>query len=322
MRLIMMGTGPFALPTFRYLLSQSHDIPVLITRPARPGVGKKGPPPSPMRMEAEARGIPVWDPEDVNDPAVIADITQLNPDLLVVCDYGQILASSVIATARLGGINLHGSLLPKYRGAAPINWAIYRGESETGVSVIHLTPQLDGGPILSRRVLPIRAEDDAETLEPMLAELGVEAVAEAIGLLETWNGRDVLGELQAADQVTRARRLRKEDGRLDWHRTARQLFDQIRALKPWPGTYTYWYPPGKPAQRWIIDRAQIVDSPDNSSAGSTPGEITVASSGRLCVATGDGSLELLAIQPAGKRVMPVGEFLRGQAVAVGQRLGE
>ena len=123
------------------------------------------------------------------------------------------------------------------------------------MSVIHLTPQLDGGPILSRRVLPIRAEDDAESLEPVLAELGVDAVSEALERLANWNGQDVLGEPQAADQVTRARRLRKEDGRLNWQRPARRLVDQIRALKPWPGTYTYWHAPGKPAQRWIIDRA-------------------------------------------------------------------
>lgn len=343
-QIVMMGTGPFAVPTFTALLQGSDQIPLLITRPVRPGVGKKAPPESPMRRLAQERGVPVWDPEDVNQPEVVRRLAELSPDLLVVCDYGQLLSAELLSVARRGGINLHGSLLPKYRGAAPINWAIYRGERETGVSVIHLTPGLDAGPVLSRRTLPLLDEDDAESIEPRLAQLGVAAVADAIELLKGWDGRQLLGELQAPELVTRARRLKKEDGRIRWTRSARQVFNQIRAFKPWPGSYTYWQRPGKPPQRWIVDVAQpwqelpesalaaglaaagadtsgVAPVGPQSSAGWGAGRVVVAG-GHLWVATGDGWLELERLQPEGKRVMTASELLRGTPLQTGDVLGE
>ena len=163
MRLVMMGTGPFAVPTFRELLVTHHTIAALVTGPVRNKPGKLVPA-TPMRDLAHAHGVRIFDPEDINAPSARAELAQMDADLLVVCDYGQILSAETLATARLGGINLHASLLPKYRGAAPINWALYHGETETGVSVIHMTPQVDAGPVIAQGATPIRPEETSVEL--------------------------------------------------------------------------------------------------------------------------------------------------------------
>src|SRR5580658_7954026 len=148
MRLIMLGTGPFAVPTFRTLNQRGHELRALVTQPLRPSKGDRGPPPNPMRLVAQEHGTPILDPESVNTPEARAMLAALEPELLIVADYGQILSPETLAVAPRGGINLHGSLLPRYRGAAPINWAMYNGDRETGVSVIHMTPRVDAGPVL------------------------------------------------------------------------------------------------------------------------------------------------------------------------------
>ena len=180
MRIVVMGTGPFAVPTFRWLLQSEHEVPALVTRPPRPVHRHGKPAVCPMREVAAEFELPIFDPEDCNDAAAVDEMARLQPELLMVCDYGQILSPQALGVAPHGGINLHGSLLPKYRGAAPINWAMYHGEPETGVSVIHMTPRLDGGPVLTVRRTPIGPEENAIDLEERMSQLGVEAVAEAI----------------------------------------------------------------------------------------------------------------------------------------------
>lgn len=312
MRLIMMGTGPFAVPSFRALLNSQHDLAALVTRPAKPVHGKLAGPVNPMRQVAEERGLPVLEPQSINTDEAQQALRKLNADLMVVCDYGQILSLGTLACTPLGGINLHASLLPKYRGAAPINWAMYHGEQETGVTVIHMTSKLDAGPCLVQRRMVIDANDTALEVEAKLAELGVPAVLEAIELLAS--GQQAQALPQDPAQATRAPRLKKADGLVDWSRAATAIRDQVQALQPWPKTYTFWRrPEGGEPLRLILEQVHADDVPANAA----PGTVIEARASRLAVACGSGSLRILKIQPAGKRVMATDDFLRGYAVKDG-----
>ena len=310
MKIVVMGTGGFAVPSFKALVDSKHVVSALFTRPARLATGRRQPPVNPMREFAEVAQIPVLSPESIDSPEAHHELKQLEPDLLVVCDYGQILASATLQLARYGGINLHASLLPKYRGAAPINWAIYHGESETGVTVIHMTRQLDGGPCLIQRKAAIGAEETAVELEERLAELGAEAVAQGLELLASGHGESS-GILQDTALVTQAPRLKKADGQVHWSRTAQQINNQVRAFKPWPRSYTDLFRPDCKPIRLILDKVSVADdSPQNLK----PGTIIALHKNRLLVATGLGSLSLERLQPTGKRVLAIDEFLRGYSL--------
>jgi methionyl-tRNA formyltransferase len=309
MRILMMGTGGFAVPTFRGLLASSHKIPALITRPVPQPNGHRpvAVAVNPMRELAEQYGLPVQAPDQIRSQEALAMLASYRAELYVVCDFGQILPAEALAIARLGGINLHGSLLPKYRGAAPINWAIYDGQTQTGVTVIHMTPRLDAGPCLAQLATEIGPSEDAVELEKRLAEMGWHAVREAIGVLEQWDGTAPLGTAQDNSQATRAPRLKKSDGVVDWRRGAVEIFNQVRALKPWPGTFTYWHRPKGALRLLLVD----VEVETPSGLAGTPGMVLDAEGDRLVVACGQGSLRLLQLQPAGKNRMTVQEFLRG-----------
>lgn len=316
MRLLMMGTGPFAVPTFASLLDSEHEVVALVARPVPPPKGRTKSPPAPMRDLAVQRGLRVFEPKDINTAESRQMLAALDFQLLVACDYGQILSADTLAVSPLGGINLHASLLPKYRGAAPINWAIYHGEAESGVTVLHMTARLDGGPCLVQRRTPIGPDEDAVQLERRLSQLGVEAVHEALGMIARWDGQSPLGVVQDAQAVTKARRLKKTDGEVDWTRSARQIASQVRALKPWPGTFSTWRRPQGEAMRLILDHVSV--AADAAGAGPA-GEVVLADKSKVLVATGDGLLSLDRVQPAGKRAMAIDEFLRGHGVAVGDR---
>ena len=316
MKLIMMGTGPFAVPTFAGLYQTHHDIAALVTSPVRGRNAKHVVPVSPLRDLAHEHGTPIIEPEDVNSPESVQRLREFGADLLVVCDYGQILAAGTLAAVRLGGVNLHGSLLPRYRGAAPINWAIYRGERESGVTVIHMTPRVDAGPCIAQAATVIEPEETAVELERRLSEMGAWLIRRAIDSVET-------GRLEALPQdpalASKAPRLKKTDGAIDWSRPAAAIHDQVRALEPWPRTYTFWHRPDGPAVRLILDRVAVIECrPD---PGTPPGTVVEAQGDRLTVAAGDGALRLLSIQPAGKRALAADEFLRGYRVQPGERFG-
>lgn len=321
MRIVVMGTGPFAVPTFDWLAASEHDVPALVTRPARVlhVHGRDKSPPCPMRERAEARGLAVFDPEDINVPEFRERLASFAADLFLVCDYGQILSRETLATARFGGINLHGSLLPRHRGAAPVNWAILCGDTTTGVSVIHMTPQLDGGPCLAQRSTPIDADEDAALLEQRLSRLGVEPVQESIAALAAWDGRSPIGKIQDKALATRAPRLKKSDGEVDWTRSASEIRNRVRALKPWPGTFT-WLLSGKSPLRLILEQVTIVAEPTTGAA--EPGEIVLADTRCIHVRTGAGELAIERVQPAGKRSMDISEFLCGRPLRPGQRFGQ
>ena len=313
----MMGTGGFAVPTFEALLDSKHLIACLVTRPAKSARGRRSAPSNPMRAVAEASGVPVFEPESINHENAHTYLKSNQADLFVVCDYGQILSANILKLAPYGGINLHASLLPKYRGAAPINWALYHGETETGVTVIHMTPQLDAGPSLVQRRVAINPDETAIDLEERLAMLGVELMLEAITLLET-NTAANIGEVQDSASVTKAPRLKKSDGQVDWSRTARQIHDQVRALKPWPRTFTDILRPEMSPVRVILDEVHLVME---TRGGAFPGQVVLSDARQLVIATGEGTLEITRIQPAGKRVMAIDEFQRGYAVGLDAQFG-
>ena len=314
MKLVMFGTGPFAVPTFEALLDSTHQVLALVTRPIEDAGRRRKSAANPMRDLATVRGVAIHDPPNANAPEFVELLQSLAADLFVVCDFGQILSNDCLAVARLGGINLHGSLLPKFRGAAPINWAIYRGEKTTGITVIHMTIKLDGGPILASAELPIGSHDTTADLEPRLSQLGVQSVLDSLRLLEAWDGSSTLGHAQDPERVSTARRLRKEDGLVRWTRTAQQIERQIRAFQPWPGVYTNWQrcQDAEPL-RLIINRAEVV----LTDQAATPGRVQTVERNRLLVETGNGLLSLLEVQPAGKKPMPIDAFLRGYPITVG-----
>ena len=310
MRLVMLGTGPFAVPTLRALAGSRHEVVRVVTRPPR---GRR-PAAPPMQVAAEEIGLSVWQPETINADAACDALRGFAADLLVVCDYGEILKPAALTAARLGGINLHGSLLPKYRGAAPVQWAVLNGDAETGNTVIQMTPGLDAGPALGVDRLAIDPDETAGALEARLSARGAELVLRVVDDLEGGRAKPQAQDRAAA---SKAPRLEKEHGLIDWSRSAAAIKNQVRALDPWPRAYTQWRRGAGEPLRIILHRVQAVATQGGSSA---PGTVVEAGP-RLVVATGEGAVEILELQPSGKRVMAAGEFLRGYQLGVGAALG-
>ena len=312
-----MGTGPFAVPSFEALRQAGHDVSLVITRPTRNVKSRKGPPPAPVRDWAESHGIELFAPDSINEPDAVAFVASQRANLLVLCDYGQILKPAALETANLGGINLHGSLLPKYRGAAPVQCALLSGERVTGVSVIHMTPRLDGGPVMTRRETEIMDHETAGDLEDRLALIGVSATQEAVQMLGEWDGESLMGVMQDADAITKAPRLKKSDAEIDWNRPARLVNCHVRGMQPWPIAYTHFQPvESKSPIRLAIKSINVLDEAVGSHV---PGDIVP--SDQFIVATLDSLIEIQQIQPAGKRQMTGGEFLRGHNPPAGSLLG-
>ena len=321
MRIVLFGTGPFAVPSFEALIESSHEVVALVTRPIADSGKRRKTAENPSRDLGESRGLMILDPANINTPESVAQLVELDADLFVVCDYGQILSRDALGAAKLGGINLHGSLLPKYRGAAPIHWAIYNGDPVTGVTIIHMTARLDGGPCLTKAQTPIGPTETTEQIEPRLAQMGVQCVFDAIEMLEQWDGSSPIGELQDQSLATKAPRLNRSDARIDFSRSAIEIVNQIRAFQPWPGTFALWTPPRTPPNkkevRLIILEAEAIDADDATAAA---GQVVVCDKTQWIVQTGAGQLSILTIQPAGKKPMPIADFLRGNPPAVGQVL--
>ncbi len=314
MRVLMMGTGTFAEPTFRALLDSRQEVVGLVTNPDRPS-GKQQEMERGMKKIAVERSVGVYQPEKVNTPEAIEHIRQMfAPDIFVVAAYGQILSADLLRVPPKGGINVHSSLLPKYRGAAPIAWAIYHGETETGVTIIRMSPRMDAGEMLAQENEPIHPDDTAGTLEPRLATLGVRLALQVLDQIKAGTER---GISQDAALVTKAPKLTKELGLIDFTKTADQVARQIRAFQPWPTAYTNWHRTGRNPLRLIIVRAEPHGS---ERADAPPGQVIHAADNRLSLACGDGSIvNLVTLQPSGKKAVDVREFLRGYRVKVGER---
>lgn len=312
----MMGTGPFGLPALERLLASQHSVVGLVTQPPRPNSRRRGQDVvNPMRAAAESGGVPVFDPEKINRIASREPLVPLEADILVVVDYGQILNANSLALGRLGGLNIHGSLLPKYRGAAPINWAIHNGDAELGVSIIQMTSTLDAGPTLAQRAIPISIDETAADAEPKLASLGAELLIEVLDRID--RGEAIEPQAQDESLASPAPRLQKSDGAIDWSRSAEAIRNKIRAFIPWPKSFTFWHRPGAEPLRLIVERVHVEPLAENTA---TPGQVLEAKD-RLVVACGCDCLVIDEIQPVGKRVMRADEFLRGYGVQMGQSFG-
>jgi methionyl-tRNA formyltransferase len=315
-RLIMLGTGDFALPTFEHLIDSGHPVVALITQPDRPQGRKREIIESLIKQSAEARGVLTLQPEDVNSPESLDLIRSLRADLLVTAAYGQILSPALLAIPRLGGINLHGSILPAYRGAAPVARAIQHGETETGITVIRMTPRIDAGGIAATATTAIGPDETAGELEERLANLGAPLLTRVVDALAVGS---ITVALQDRTKVTKAPKLRKEDGVIDWRQPARSVHDLVRAMQPWPAASTSWRPraaEAKPAVRLIVHKTAIAQGQG------APGEVLEAAGEQLVVAAGEGAVALLSIQLPGKKPFTPGEFLRGHRITPGEFMGD
>ncbi len=325
LRLILMGTGPFAVPAFEALVDAGHEIALVVTRPALQVRSRKGTPPTPVRAFAQRHGFALFDPESINTPESIERLRSEKASLLVVCDYGQILSSGALDVTPLGGINLHGSLLPAYRGAAPVQWAVLNGDAVAGVTVIHMTTRLDGGPILATAETPIEPTDTAGSLETRLSLLGVEPTLRSVEKLALWDGTASTGKPQDSTRVSRAPRLSKASGRIDWTKSAAEIDCHVRAMQPWPGAFTDYSPEDdRPAIRLAVRVVKKVEWPhsDNSTAGSLirqPGRLI--DDKRLLISTGPtenpGVICIERLQPAGRNEVSGDDFLRGHRLKAG-----
>jgi len=308
LRIVFMGTPEFAIPSLEAIVSSGHQIIGVVTQPDKPkGRGKKLAPP-PVKEWALARAIPVYQPEKVRDPEFIRILKELAPDLIVTAAYGQILPKEILDIPPLGCINVHASLLPKYRGASPIQQALIDGETETGITIMYMDVGMDTGDIILQRSTPIHPDEQADELHDRLAVLGGQALAEVLELFE--KGRPA-GRPQEHDKATYCKKIDKSMGNIDWTQSALRIKNLVRGLTPWPGTFTFLG--DQRIKVWKVQEWEY------SKLGTyTPGQVVAADQRQgLVVACGDGFLRLVRIQGEGKKVMEDIEFLRGNPIPVG-----
>jgi methionyl-tRNA formyltransferase len=306
-RVVFLGSGVFAIPSFIGLIEAGHEVPALVTQPDRErGRGRSLAPP-PLKPVAEARGIPVLQPRRIREAEALEALRALSPEIQIVVAYGQILPRSVIDLPPRGTVNVHASLLPRYRGAAPVQWAIVRGESETGVTTMRIDEGLDTGPTLLSRSTAIGPEETAPELEGRLARLG------ALLLIETLRGIEegtVQEAPQADDRATFAPPLHKEDGHVDWTRPAGEIARRVRAFLPWPGSSASIE--GKALK--ILRAAEAPAGPGE------PGMVVASGSDGLIVACGEGTrLRIVEVHPESRRPMTASAFAAGARLGRGAR---
>jgi methionyl-tRNA formyltransferase len=304
-----MGTPDFALPTLQGLIEAGLNLCAVYTQPDRPsGRGKKLAPP-PVKELAEQQGIPVYQPVKLRDAAVVEELRSLSPDLIVVVAYGQILPKAILEIPRYGCINVHASLLPRYRGAAPIQRVVMDGEPVTGVTTMLMDVGLDTGDMLVRRATEIGPEETSGELHDRLALLGREAMEET--LLRLCAGK-LVPQPQVDSQSSYAPMLKKEHGLIDWQASARDIHNRVRGLSPWPGAYTF-------LEGETLKLSSTLA--ENCTEGCEPGTVVEAGAEGVRVACGAGVLRIGALQLPGKKRLPAGDFLRGRPLSAGTRLG-
>ncbi len=305
MRLIYMGTPQFAVGPLRALVAAGHDVAAVVTRTDKPAGRGRGLAIPPVKAAALELGLPVHQPKRVREPAFIASLAALTPQVIVVAAYGQILPKEILLLPHYGCVNIHASLLPAYRGAAPVNWAILRGERETGITIMQMDEGMDTGAILLQERIPIGDAETAATLLEKLSCIGAKLIGETLSLLAA--GR-LVPQAQDAARATVAPLLRKEDGLIDWTQPAVQIRNRVRGLLPWPGAFG------------TIDGKVFKILAAETDAGlAEPGILVRTGRDGLAAGTGDGLLRIVTIQPEGKRPMSAAEFLRGHGAIVGSR---
>lgn len=309
MKVVFMGTPDFAVGTLKKLIESRHEVLAVVTQPDKPkGRGKAMQFP-PIKEVAVEAGITVYQPKRVREPEFLETLKALSPDVVVVVAFGQIIPQAVLDVPKLGCLNVHGSLLPKYRGAAPIQWAVIDGESESGVTIMRMDAGLDTGDMITTRVVKLEEKETGGSLFDKLSQAGADLLTETLDQLEAGT---VTYEKQPAESSTDyARMLKKEDGQIDWNRSAAELERLIRGLNPWPSAYTHL--DGKTLKIWMADA-------DEGNSGLEPGTVAEVTRNTVKVQTGDGMLSLLEVQLEGKKKMPVDAFLRGCQLEAQSRL--
>lgn len=300
MKLIFIATGDIALPAFRHLLARGPRPLALVTQPDKPTGRRQTLTPSAIKLAALATGIPVYQPEKIGD--IAADLAALEPEFIVVMAYGQILRKNILTLASRAIINLHASLLPKYRGAACIQAAIDAGDSETGITAMHVVSALDAGDIILAESIPIAADETGGSLHDRLAELAAPVMASALEHLAAGTAPRIPQDVAASCYISK---LDRDHGRIDWTQDAAAIERRIRAYDPWPGTYTLATEDGRPKRLKIFPPATVVDQ------SLTPGEIVI-SENQLIVGCGTAALQLGTVQPEGTRKMSATDYLRGR----------
>lgn len=311
LRVIFMGTAELSCDSLRGLLeSPGFQVVAVVTQPDRPKGRDLKLQPSPVKVLGLRAKLPVLQPERARSAEFLEELRALQPDLIAVAAYGQILPVSILDLPRYGCLNVHTSLLPRYRGAAPIQWAILNGDAKTGVTIMKMDAGLDTGDILRQTTTPIQPEDNAETLHDRLARMGAELLVRTIP-------EYVAGQLpsrpQPAEGVTYAPKIKKQDGHIDWSQPARAIWNRVRGLTPWPGAFSYL--PAQPQAHLLkIWQAEVVERTG------PPGELLQADKAGIVVACGSEALRILVLQREGGRRLPAHEFLSGHPLLTGQRL--
>ena len=330
LKIVLMGTGEFAVPPFRALLNSTHEIVAVLTQPDKTGRGHHQHV-NPVKELADAKAVPVFQPERVNRPEMLDTLRSLQADVFMVAAYGQILKSELLAIPRLGAFNLHGSLLPRHRGAAPVQYAIWKGDAHTGVTIFQIELSLDSGPMVGRVETPIGRSETSGELMLRLADLSVPLTLEVVQKLDA--GTAVF-EPQDTAFVTLAPKIPREAGVIDWSKSGHEIDCHIRAMQPWPKASSVLQRRGQPPLRCIVSQVAVI--PDSatpvinvarvSDAGfpdsnipercAIPGQV-VEQQGRLLVAAGDGCLEILKLQPEGRKAVAGSSFVNGYPLADG-----
>jgi methionyl-tRNA formyltransferase len=314
-RIVFMGSPEFAVPTLE-MLTQSYPVVGVFTQPDKPaGRGQRLTPP-PVKLWAQEHGLQVFQPRTLRDATAQSQLANLKPEVIVVAAFGLLLPKPVLDLPPHGCVNVHASLLPQYRGAAPINAAILNGESETGITLMQMEEGLDTGPMLAQAHLPIRPDDTTGTLTTRLAELGAQMLSEA---LPRWIAGEITPQPQDHSRATLAPKLDKADGRLDWSRPAVELDRRVRACSPWPGTFTTWN--GKLLKILSVQVASRTPEKAEGQAEQGSAGLVVKDTGGIGVVTGKGILRLVEVQSEGKRAMSAADFARGQPAFAGSALG-
>jgi methionyl-tRNA formyltransferase len=313
MNLVFCGTPQFAVPTLDKLVGGGHSIHLVLTQPDRPKGRGLELVASPVKQTALHHNLPIYQPEKIKtNEELQTRLREIAPDVIIVVGYGRIIPKWMLDLPRFGNINLHASLLPKYRGAAPIQWAIASGEKLTGVTTMRIDEGLDTGDILLQQDLPINDDDTSETLAPRLAAVGADLMVETLQRLQ---GGNITPQAQDHAKATLAPILTKEDARIDFTRTAQEIYNRLRGFQPWPGAFTTFR--GKILG---VTAARPATLPDGAS-GPSEGQVLVRGA-QVFVGCGEGTvLELLEVQPEGKKRMPVRDFANGHKVIVNELLG-
>ncbi|MBP2650176.1 MAG: Methionyl-tRNA formyltransferase [Firmicutes bacterium] len=310
LKIVYMGTPDFAVPCLDKLVQEAHEILAVVTQPDRPkGRGRKLAP-SPVKEAAIRHELPVLQPEKIKTPEFVAELKALNPDIIIVVAFGQILSSAILELPKLGCINVHASLLPAYRGAAPIHWAVINGEQVTGVTTMYMDVGLDTGDMILKEEIPISADQTTGELYEQLNLLGAELLAKTIELIATGEAPRTV---QDNSQASYAKLLTRETESINWQASAQQVHNLVRGLNPWPGAYCHHDGKNLKVWRTRVESAQTV-------AGK-PGQVVVVGEHSFKVATVKGVVEILEVQPESKKRMSAGEYVRGYGLNVGEILG-